>query len=491
VRLADLADLRSDIRHWRRGRANARLGEVLQDAYVALFATLMFGSMLVNVVVNVGRISDDLCVDAGCREARSLLPWIGAGLLLVAALALARLFGPGFGTPAVGSWLLPAPVDRAALLRPRLLGELASALLGGALVAAGTAVLAGFGAGTVAVFALLVGLLAVAVVGFAARTQGLRLDPARLLTWLLVTLVWLSLASLAARRAPLLATPQHLATGWWAALLLALVLAVLLPLLALAALGRLRQRDVSPGGSLAPGLSGALATLDLALLYDVLLAHRWHRHEAVRPRRGGPAGLGALVWTDLVRLRRTPQSVVLLVGAVVVPYAAEASGAGRVTVLVAALVGFLAVLPLLGALRLVTRTPGLARMLPFPTASTRHATVVVPGGLAVLLGLACGPALDRSLELPLSAAMFCGVAVGLSMLASAVRWVTGRPPDYHRPLVATPAGGVPTNLYGSVVRGFDVLLLTTAPLLLAPTITGAELSAFLSLAVLAYLTGRK
>jgi hypothetical protein len=57
--------------------------------------------------------------------------------------------------------------------------------------------------------------------------------------------------------------------------------------------------------------------------------------------------------------------------------------------------------------------------------------------------------------------------------------------------VSTPAGGVPTNLYGSVVRGFDVLLLTTAPLLLLPTVTGAELTGLLALAVIAFLAGRK
>ena len=179
--------------------------------------------------------------------------------------------------------------------------------------------------------------------------------------------------------------------------------------------------------------------------------------------------MAALAWTDLVRLRRTPQAPLLLAGAVVVPYAAQASGAGRLTVLVAALAGFLTLLPMLSALRVVTRTPSIVRMLPFPAASARYATVIVPGLLAVLFGLGCGPALQASLEVPPGGALFCGAAVGLAALASAVRWVTGRPPDYSRPLVSTPAGGVPTNLYGSAVRGFDVLLLCTAPLLLRPT----------------------
>lgn len=464
---------------------------MLQDVYVAVFATLMLGSMTANVVINVDRMSARLCVSAGCREARSLLPWLSAGALLVATLALCRLFGPVFATPAVGTWLVPTPVDRARLLRPRLALTVVVAFAACLLPAAAAATLGGFSAGTVLAFAVLTALLGTGAVGFAAVTQSRRGAGARVLTWLLVVALWAVLLTLAGHQAPLLATPSAVSAGWWVGLVLGGLVAVCLPVLAFRALGRLHRRDVAPGGSLAPGLSGALATLDLALLYDVLLASRWHGHDAVRTRRGGPTGVAALVWSDLVRLRRTPQAPLLLAGAVVVPYAAQASGAGRLTVLVAALAGFLGVVPMLGALRVLTRTPGILRMLPFRAAAARQATVVVPGGLAVLFGVASGPAVGASLGLPLAAGMLCGAAVGLAGLASAVRWMTGRPPDYSRPLVSTPAGGVPTNLYGSALRGFDVLLLSTAPLLLLPTVTGAELTGFLALAVIGYLTGRK
>jgi hypothetical protein len=176
---------------------------------------------------------------------------------------------------------------------------------------------------------------------------------------------------------------------------------------------------------------------------------------------------------------------------VVLPYAAEASGAGRLTVLVAALAGTVATLPMLGALRVVTRTPSILRMVPFRASSAARATVLVPGALAVLFGVASGAALDTPLRLSLPAGMACGVAVGLAALASGVRWVTGRPPDYSRPLVPSPMGAVPTNLYGSALRGFDVLLISCAPLLLLPSLTGAELTGVLSLGIVAYLTGRK
>ncbi len=463
---------------------------MLQDVYVAAFATLMLGSMLANVVIKLSRVSDDLCASAGCREGRSLLPWISAAALLVVTLAVCRLFGPVFVTPAAGSWLLPTPVDRGRLLRPRLATTVTVAFTAGLVPAAVAATLSGFPAGTTLAFAVFTAFLCTSAVGYAAVTQTRRGAGAWWLSWVLLFALWTALVTLAAHAAPLLRAPSAVSAGWWVTLVLSALTGLALPALAFRALGRLHRRDVAPGGSLAPGLSGALATLDLALMYDVLLAHRWHSHDAVRTRRGGPTGMMALAWTDLVRLRRTPQAPLLLAGAVVLPYAAETSGAGRLTVLVAALAGFLAVLPMLGALRVVTRNPSILRMLPFPPASARRATVIVPGALAVLFGLASGAAVHTSLELSLAAGMWCGVSVGLAALASAVRWVTGRPPDYSRPLVSTPAGGVPTNLYGSAVRGFDVLLLSTAPLLLLPPLTGAELSGCLSLAVIAYLTGR-
>jgi hypothetical protein len=109
----------------------------------------------------------------------------------------------------------------------------------------------------------------------------------------------------------------------------------------------------------------------------------------------------------------------------------------------------------------------------------------------LLFGLATFPALHAALHRTWSDAVMIGLTVGACSLAGAVRWVTGRPPDYAKPLVSTPAGGVPTNLYGSIVRGFDILLLTTAPLLFSPTVNGAFVSLLVAFAVLSYLAGRQ
>ena len=201
---------------------------MLQNVYVAAFATLMLGSMLVNVVVNVGRVSDSLCAAAGCLEARSLLPWISAVAFLVATLAGCRLFGPVFVTPAVGSWLLPAPVDRGRLLRPRLAVTVAVAPVACLLLAAAAATLGGFSAGAVLAFALLTAFLGTGAVGYAAATQSRRGTGARVLTWLLVIALWTVLLGLAAHAAPRLGTPSAVTPGWWVALVLGALLAVAL-----------------------------------------------------------------------------------------------------------------------------------------------------------------------------------------------------------------------------------------------------------------------
>src|SRR3546814_14457164 len=80
----------------------------------------MLGAMLVSVLVNVASLSDELCTSAGCREGRSLLPWLVATGSLVLVLTLSRMFGPVFASPAVSSWLLSTPAARGALLRPRI-----------------------------------------------------------------------------------------------------------------------------------------------------------------------------------------------------------------------------------------------------------------------------------------------------------------------------------------------------------------------------------
>ena len=490
---AEVSELRRDLRHWRRGRADTTLAEAIGDAYVVLFAGLTVTSMVVSVLVNLRLVSDAACAAGACRDARSLLPWLTAAAALSLALAVARLFGPVFVSPAVASWLLAAPVDRRALLLRRLLATALGVATAVLVVVLAAATLGGLPGPTLVVLAVGSTALTLAGVGVAAVSQsagGRRAGGAFLATWVPATVAWLGLLALALR--------LPVRVGWRPSLLVATGVGLALVVLAVVVLGtaagrlpRLARHQVAPGGRLAPGLSGALATLDLALAYDVVHGHRWHTHLPVRSRRGGPSGPAALVWADVVRVVRTPRTAVLPLAAVVVPYAAQAAGAGRVTLLLAALALFVAGLPLLAGLRVLTRTPSLLRLLPFPASTARRAALAVPAVVLGLAALGSAPALARAEGVDAVTAAVLGLAVGLAALTGAVRWVSGRPPDYSRPLVSTPAGAVPTNLYGSVARGFDVLLLTVAPVLFAPSVDGALVSALLSGAVLSYLLGRR
>jgi hypothetical protein len=269
------------------------------------------------------------------------------------------------------------------------------------------------------------------------------------------------------------------------------IVTVLFAVRAVLGLRRLSRTDLALGGSLVPGLSGALATLDLALAHDVLVSRRWRTRSTVRSRRGGPEGVEALLWSELVRLGRSPQALATLAATVVLPYLASTAGLGRVVVLVGVAAGFLAGLGLLTGLRVVTRASSLSRVLPWPDWQVRGACLALPGAALVLFGLATTPAVHASMAVDWPSAVIIAVAVGAGATACATRWMTGRPPDYTRPLVSTPAGAVPANLYGSVLRGFDVLLLVTAPLLIAPTSGGAIVSMALSVTVVSVLLGRR
>jgi hypothetical protein len=119
-----------------------------------------------------------------------------------------------------------------------------------------------------------------------------------------------------------------------------------------------------------------------------------------------------------------------------------------------------------------------------------HAALVVPACVLLGNGLAVIPVLHAAVVF-WSDAVLVGPAVGTVALTSGVRWIAGRPPDYSRPLVSTPAGGVPTNLYGSVVRGFDVLLLTVSPMLISPTAVSAWVSILLSVVVVEVIVRRR
>ena len=473
-------ELRGEIREWRRGRAELKWGEVLSDAYIAFFCIAMIGAMGGNVVLSLRRLADDSCVGS-CSDVRSAAPWLAALSVALLALGLARLLGPVFSPPAANGWLVSTPVDRGALLRPGWSRTATLALGVAALTLVAPAMLGGFDPATGAVFVVAGSGIALACVGIAALSQVHEHPAARWLTWAITVVLWCGLGLSATHGLEVLPSmPVGLGAG---VALLAVVAAVGLHLRTRSAVGGLTRRVLGYTENLSPSLSGALSSVDLGLMYDVLLARRWGRGAHVRTHTGGPLGWWALVHRDVLRVARTPQPYVLLLGLVLVPYAAAEAGAGRAVVLVTTLVGFLGGPAMCSGLRVVVRSPSLARMLPLSRSSMLRAHLVVPGTALMLFALATTWTLLPTH--PPGEAVTVAIACGLSALAATVRWVTGKPPNYAAPMVSTPAGGVPTGVFSSVTRGFEVWALSALPLMFGPG--GVLVSTAISLSVIAYL----
>lgn len=473
-------ELRGQVREWRRGRAELNYQEILSDAYIAIFAIVMVGSMAGNVVLNLRRLADVSCTGT-CSDTRALAPWLSALAVAALALGVARLLGPVFSPPAANTWLLSTPVDRGALLRPGWLRTVATTLSGAVLVLLAPALLGGFGAAEVVAFVVAGSAASLACVALAALSQLHQHPAARWLTWLVTGSLWLLLALTADAR--LGAVPTGSRPVALALVGIVLVLAAVLTRRVHTSMASMSRRILGQTEHLSPALSGALSSLDLGLMYDVLLARRWGKGATVRSRRGGPRGWWALVHRDLLRALRAPQPYVVLAGMALVPYAAASADAGRPVVLTTTLAGLLAGPALCAGLRVVVRTQGMARMLPMSGASLRGAHLVVPGTALVTFGLASTWALLPLL--PVDQAVIVALACGLSALAATVRWVTARPPDYGKPMVSTPMGAVPPGLFASLFRGFDIWAITALPLTFGPI--GTSVSIAISLGVIAFL----
>jgi Family of unknown function (DUF6297) len=466
-------ELKQLIKDWRAGRATRNVLQAMSDAYVAVFGAVMIGAMVVNVVLKAQRTIAQ-CSSASCLSARAILPWAAFAATVAIALATSRLFGPVLASAAEGFWLLDAPISRAKLLRSRLVGAVLAAFLGGGVVGALVSALTGSGMVEVLVWSGATALSAAASVAFAAAQQGVeRHALARLAAYVFGVLGVGALFSVVG-----------VAAGWFSAGLLdnvgielgvimivasALVLLVS-GVLAGLRLNRIRRTRLVSGGALVSGISGAFFALDIGLARDIVVERRAIERGHVHPRRGKGLGLEALVWREWQRLWRFPQPMVVLAGTIVIPYAADALGMSTLTPVFAALALFGATIPLLGGLRVLTRTGGLARCLPFSLARIKLASIAVPAILAAVWAVATTPAYlgfgDGAIQRTVPDASMMAVATAAAGLLAAVRWTQAKGVDFGAPMVASQAGAFPPGLVTNLFRGFDVCLLTTAPMLL-------------------------
>jgi hypothetical protein len=248
----------------------------------------------------------------------------------------------------------------------------------------------------------------------------------------------------------------------------ALLVLVASAVLARLRLGRIRRARLLSGGALVSGISGAFFALDIGLARDIVVERRAIERGHVVPRRGHGVGLQAIIWREAQRLWRFPQPLLVLAGTAVVPYAAVALGMGVLTSVFSALALFGATIPLLGGLRVLTRTGGLARCLPFSLARIKLASIAVPATLAAIWAVAVSPAflevIARQPNRSLADVGTMSLATAAAGLLAAVRWTQAKGVDFGAPMISSQAGAFPPGLVTNLFRGFDVCLLTTAPM---------------------------
>ncbi|MDR1767386.1 MAG: DUF6297 family protein [Propionibacteriaceae bacterium] len=468
----DERELHDLMKWWRHGRATRTIWQALSDGYVTVFVVVMLAAMVTNVVIHAqGSMAG--CDTTACLTGRLLLPSATVFACYALSLAVGRLFGPVLASAAEGSWLMDAPISRHYLLRGRLVWPLLGSFLIGGLVTALVAALSGLDWLDVGILGAAAGVGAAALMAYAAAEQSsertLSLKLLQNLSALLAVAILLVVVSIATGWLPVgvvALSPISFALG-----ALAVGMAVLFAVslrLALRRLDDIRRARLLSGGSLVSGMQGAMFALDFGLIRDILVDRQAIEKGHVRPTRGRGVGLAALVWRDVERLVRNPKPFVGLVLSLVVPYAADALGIVQLKSFVSALALMAVMVPFLGSLRVLTRTGGLARTMPFKTASIRTASMAVPGVLALLWALAAAPAFvgiagpEESWELGMVSA-FCTAAAGLF---GGCRWVTAKKVDYAVPMMATQAGAMPPTLIFNIFRGFDVVAVVTAPLIL-------------------------
>ncbi|MHA6512473.1 DUF6297 family protein [Tessaracoccus sp. Z1128] len=470
VGVVDEKQLKLLMRDWRRGRADRNLWQALSDGYVMVFSIVLIGAMLVSSILQAQRTAA-ICDTAGCVAARGLLPWASVAGILAFTLVVARLFGPVVASSAEGFWLMDGPTDRRRLLAGRLVGGIAAAAVLGAAAGALIASLTGSRAAEIGIWALAGGLGAAGLIAFAAAEQGLDRH------WIVTGVQWIIGATAIGTMVLLVSG----AAGWMdlggltliaveLAYIIAgvgLLLVVVAGFLAHRRLRNIRRQRLTTGGSLLSGLQGAAFALEFALIRDILVEAKAKKRGHVRPTRGAGSGLTALVMRDVQRLWRQPMPLITLLATMVVPYAVQALGLAMLNPPISALVLLAALVPFMNSLRVLTRTKGLQRCLPFDPSQIKQAAMIVPAVLALLwtvgvfpafLGVAGGVESD-----PVTAAS-SALVTGVAGLLAAVRWVSAKPADYSGPIVSTGIGAMPPGLLFSLLRGVDIVVLVTLPI---------------------------
>lgn len=474
VGIADERQMRLLMADWRRGRATRSIWDMVTDGYVALFSLAVVVAMMISGLLSVQNSSAG-CNDLGCQTSRGMLPWLLTTGLVILALTIARLFGPVIASAAEGFWLLDTPMRRSRLLGGRFWAVILLSFTISVLISGLVLVIIGTSWTTCLVWAAGIGLGSAAATAFAAIIQAtqryLIFDIVRGLA-ALAGIVALGLTvGLHSGVFTALIRPELTAQLGYVLVGLSGVLFVALVFGARRLLDDLPRTRLVSGGDLLSGLQGAMFALDLNLMRDIVVGRRWLERGHVKPLRGRGTGVQALVWREVERLRRNPRALLVLLVSALIPYALLAIGMGAFGWTLTAIVLMFCLVPFLDALRVLTRTKGLARCFPLSTTQIRQAVVMVPAALAVAWGILASPAYLITGGVGFNTDTLLGgyargLVTAIAGLIGAIRWVSARPADYSSPMVATGFGAMPPGLAMNLIRGFDVIALITLPLIL-------------------------
>lgn len=467
---ADEKELLGLMKAWRHGRATTNIVQALESGYIAVLSVAMLGAMIINLIITTQRGAAG-CSTAGCLSARTLLPWATFAGVLVLALSLARLFGPVLASAAEGFWLLDAPIRRERILRGRLVAVIVVSGLAGALLGALVATLTGSNGHVILAWTAATGLGAAAIIAFAAAEQGAERTWSLRLAQALASLGGVAVLALVVAIATGLtgldASDTRLEATAWAVAGLAVVVLLVSAVLAWTRLYRIRRARLQSGGALVAGMQGAAFALDLGLMRDILVERESIARGHVTPTVGRGTGLSALVWRDVQRVLRSPRPLVGLLVSAIVPYAISALGLAQLSPFISGVVLCFALVPFLQSMRVLSRTPGLARTLPYSTPQVRQATMAVPGILALVWALATVPAfwgIASTTRQGVLWAVMVALLTAFGGLMGAVRWTTARQVNFNTPMMATSAGALPPGLVANLFRGFDMVAIVTLPL---------------------------
>ncbi len=470
----DERDLHDLMKLWRHGRATRTIWQALSDGYIVLFAVVMLGAMIVNVIINA-QTGMAGCTSESCQVSRLFLPSAAVVACFALSLMVSQLFGPVLASSAEGFWLMDAPIGRDRLLRRRMaLPVVAAGVIALALVAL-VAALSGMTVLEVVLWAVAAGIGSAALMVFAAFEQTHeRTVVIKLLEGLfafVAVVILLAVVSIAVGWLPFTVLPMTVATWIVGALAAVAIIGLVLGLVgALRRLHLIRRARLVSAGSLVAGMQGAMFALDFGLIRDILVERRMIEKGHVRPTRGRGVGLAALVWRDIERVARNPKPLIGVLLALFVSYAVDALGLSELSPFISGLALMAALVPFLGSLRVLTRTSGLLRMLPFKTSEIRQASMLVPLIFAAIWGVLSVPAFvgisEAGADRTLSDGVIAAAVTALAGWLGAVRWVTAKKVDFGVPMLATSTGAMPPTLIFNLFRGFDMVALITAPLIL-------------------------